>query len=374
MDIAIFFLTIADMLNLVHLHNVRLTKNHCRIAAFPDRFHYELVRMLRFRFYGPPTLPYPSDPGHACRHFGGGREWRSQSFQRRQDHSERPGPSAPESGWPHSAACGGRYLRQLTKEAILKFQKAQFPEGHERANHTHWDTDGLIDIDKWTIARLNEILNKVPLLARAREWSGVALDRVRLAIVRLFTVRASYSLPNPLFTNNQLKREADWCFKSHKVADPVAHLDSVLSVYDRMSKTLHRYLSGSFPLFQLSDTFRTDAIAYAYLGGYEWPLDEREPTSREQGAYIYIGNDTFNGPNVIVHELGHYCGGRVESGKKRSATLYAQPQAVRQARRRRPARPQLLDDDACGGAAECLQLSGVRPCPGGLRAAGHGAG
>jgi hypothetical protein len=30
----------------------------------------------------------------------------------------------------------------------------------------------------------------------------------------------------------------------------------------------------------------------------------------------YIGNDTFNGPNVIVHELGHYCGGRDGSGKE----------------------------------------------------------
>ena len=205
---------------------------------------------------------------------------------------------------------------KFTIEAIFGFQKAQFPEGHERTNQTHWDPDGRIDVDKWTIARLNEILNKAPLLERARQWAQVALDLIRSAIVRLTSVRASYSLPNPLFTNDKLKREADWCFKTHRVADPVSHLDEVLAVYNRMSSTLHRYLSGSFPLFQLSDTYHTDAIAYAYNGGYYWSLDERDPSSREQGAYIYIGNDTFNGPYVIVHELGHYCGGHLGLGKE----------------------------------------------------------
>jgi hypothetical protein len=223
---------------------------------------------------------------------------------------------SPDQGGPTPPLTVNGSCDTKTREAILQFQKVQFPQGHERANHTHWDPDSRIDRDKWTIARLNEILNKAPLLARAREWAAVALDRVRLAIARLFTVRATYSLPNPLFANAKLKREADWCFKAHKVADPVSHLDAVLSVYDRMSCTLHRYLSGSFPLFQLSDTYHINAIAYAYFGGYEWSLDERDPKTREQGAYIYIGNDTFNGPNVIVHELGHYCGGRHGSGRE----------------------------------------------------------
>src|SRR5262249_4176704 len=147
-------------------------------------------------------------------------------------------------------------------------------------------------------------------------------------------VRSSYALPNLLFNNATLKREADWHFKFHKAESPLDNIDTVLLVYRRMNTALSRFISGSFPLFQLSDHYREDALAYAYLGGYDSAIADLEIDQKgviEQPAYIYVANERFGSLPVIIHELGHYCGGDVGSGQAIShvSTPHPKPDGAR---------------------------------------------
>jgi hypothetical protein len=204
---------------------------------------------------------------------------------------------------------------RLTKAAILKFQEKQFPPNPKF--HKGWRPDGRVDPGKWTIDKLNLIINwsgRTDLLEIARQQAPTALQRVNNALHRLSVVRSSYALPNPLFSNAALKREADWHFKFHKAQNPLQNIDKVVLVYQRMNTALSKFISGSFPLFQLSDHYHEDAIAYAHNGGFFFAIAEVD-TDREQGAYIYVANERFGHLTVIIHELGHYCGGRSNSGE-----------------------------------------------------------
>ncbi|WP_024879006.1 peptidoglycan-binding domain-containing protein [Methylosinus sp. LW3] len=203
----------------------------------------------------------------------------------------------------------------LTRGAILDFQKKQFPANPQF--HDGWRPDGRVDPGKWTIDKMNVIANwgsRTDLLEIARKQAPVARARVMNALHRLSVVRSSYALPSPLFSNAQLKREADWHFKFHKAAYPLENIDAVSTIYQRMNAALTKFIAGSFPLFQLSDHYREDALAYAHVGGYSFSIAEIE--SGEQGAYIYVANERFGSLPVIIHELGHYCGGRFRSGRE----------------------------------------------------------
>jgi hypothetical protein len=68
-------------------------------------------------------------------------------------------------------------------------------------------------------------------------------------------------------------------------------------------------------------------VAHTYFGGYEFKPDELGPRSDEPGAYIYIQPKGQARSLVIIHELGHYCGGREGTGQEidHMATPIPQP-------------------------------------------------
>jgi hypothetical protein len=78
-----------------------------------------------------------------------------------------------------------------------------------------------------------------------------------------------------------------------------------------MEETLFMSLrtATTFRLFQPGKHPDPNAIAYAHWGGYDFGMDETE--GGELGRYIYI-TPVFRtmSSSVIVHELGHFCGGR----------------------------------------------------------------
>ena len=216
-----------------------------------------------------------------------------------------------------------------TGKAIRQFQTVQFPG---------WQPDGRIDPNQKTINRLNEVLNGssskqafsdpslVPTsqtetdpgqIQQAFTLASDALRRVRRAMNRLTAVKAAYEISDPLFASQNEKRLVQWHFKVHRADNPVMQIDRVWQVYRRMEETLFMSLRGGtvFRLFQAGKHPDKNAIAYAHWGGYEFDLGEKE--EGEQGRYIYITpNFRTASSSVIIHELGHYCGGRKGSNRE----------------------------------------------------------
>lgn len=213
------------------------------------------------------------------------------------------------------------FFGPLTGKAIRRFQSAQF---------AGWTPDGRIDPGQKTLRRINNLLgggkqalsdpeNADPSRAvtdpkqieQAFTLAADALARVQRAIHRLTAVRASYFVPNPMTSSVEQRRLVEWHFKVHLATNPLAQIDDVRSVYERMHSTLTMALrkGSSFRLFQAGNHPDKTAIAYAHWGGYEFALDEKE--GGEQGRYIYI-TPSFRtaSSSVIIHELGHYCGGK----------------------------------------------------------------
>ena len=105
-------------------------------------------------------------------------------------------------------------------------------------------------------------------------------------------------------------------FKVHKATDPVAQIDGVLAIFDRMRRALNG--ANLSRLFQPAREDVTE-VAHAELGGHEFMPGEISPRSDEPGAFIYIqpnARSTGKAPGlVIIHELAHYCGGREGTGR-----------------------------------------------------------
>lgn len=209
-----------------------------------------------------------------------------------------------------------------TGAAIRQFQGTQFPD---------WTPDGRIDPDQKTIKRLNELLsttskqafkdpaNAGPATASDTDPKQIqqavilaadALQRVRRAKNRLTAVRASYAIPNPLASTQQEKRLVEWHFKVHRADNAVAQIDAVADIYAHMEETLFMSLRKGtrFRLFQPGHHPDPTAIAYAHWGGYEGRLSDTE--EGELVRYVYITPQFRTASSsVIIHELGHFCGG-----------------------------------------------------------------
>jgi hypothetical protein len=199
----------------------------------------------------------------------------------------------------------------LTVRAIRRFQIVQFPDR---------TPDGRVDPGQRTIQRLNDILLGA-LVLDTTDLTGVelaylsvpdALTRVRRAIARLFNVKASYLFVAPLTGQDLERRSVEWHFKVNKADDPVAQIARVLRVYDRMRLALE-----GATLSRLFQTGRGDIdyVAMAEFGGYDFAVDELA-TDKEPGAYVYIHPEKRARSLVIIHELGHFCGGRRGSGSE----------------------------------------------------------
>jgi hypothetical protein len=227
------------------------------------------------------------------------------------------------------------FFGPLTGKAIRQFQTVQF-QG--------WTPDGRIDPGQKSERRLNALLGGSSKQAFVDPKSGGAsgavtdpeqiqqafvlaadaLTRVRRAMSRLTAVRSSYTIPNPLFASEHERRLVEWHFKVHRADDPVIQIDRVWSVYQRMQITLSMALrkGTSFRLFQAGKHPDKTAIAFAHWGGYDFEFDELE--GGEQGKYIYITpNFRTASSSVIIHELGHYCGGK--RGSHREISHIASP-------------------------------------------------
>lgn len=220
-----------------------------------------------------------------------------------------------QQGGPVSPLVVDGWCGQLTISSIRRFQEIQFPS---------WHPDGRIDPGQKTIQRLNALQTgpAAPSAGGEVEVRGVelayssipeTLARVNRAIVRLSSVRPSFLFPTPFFPAERELRLAEWHFKVHRAPDPVAQIDRVLAVYDRMRGMLSGALLSR--LFQEARPDTTE-VAHTYFGGYEFKPDELGPRSDEPGAYIYIQPKGQARGLVIIHELGHYCGGREGSGRE----------------------------------------------------------
>ncbi|MGE0760000.1 MAG: peptidoglycan-binding protein [Pirellulaceae bacterium] len=242
-----------------------------------------------------------------------------------------------DQGGPAPALDVDGFYGPKTGAAIRQFQKRQFPG---------WSPDGRIDPDQKTLKRLNELLGSTSKQAfrdpaavhrsdaaetdpgqieQAVKLASDALSRVRRAKNRLAAVRATFALPDTLASSQQEKRLVAWHFKAHKARDPVTQIDRVMGIYQRMEETLFMSLrhGTSFRLFQPGHHPDPTAIAYAHWGGFEAELSDTEEGERVRYIYITPKFRTTSS-SVIIHELGHFCGGR--KGSHREIGHIASPQ------------------------------------------------
>ena len=217
---------------------------------------------------------------------------------------------APAQGGADPKLKEDSWIGPKTTGAITRFQQVQFPG---------WKPDGRVDPFQKTQLRINELIAQTSpeQIALAFHVAGDALARVRKAIARLTAVRSQYGLSQPLFDTPGERRLVEWHFKVNKASDPVEQIDAVRAIYDRMSQTLNKSLGKStkFRLFMPGHHPDPTAIAYAHWGGFHFAPDETE--DGEPGRYVYI-TPAFRteSSSVIIHELGHYCGGRKGSGEE----------------------------------------------------------
>lgn len=208
-----------------------------------------------------------------------------------------------------------------TAAAVLAYKKKR-----KIINHSY-EKDADPIVGKMTIASLDEDMfrfehnpedvRKRPEIRKVYATLPEALNRVRSARVRLFAVRASLSSQNPLPSSQQERKIAEWNWKVQRAANPVAHLDHILGVLDRMNETL--FMAGrpgnSFQLFLPSSGVPGEPgdPAYTTLGGYFYGPDAVDPLSDEFERAIYITPQFTNkvfAASILIHELAHFCGGK----------------------------------------------------------------
>jgi hypothetical protein len=214
---------------------------------------------------------------------------------------------------------GARWYGPSTKAAVLAYKKKR-----KIINHSYeQDADPIVG--KMTIASLDEEMfrwetqdvRKKPEIKKVYATLPEVLNLVRTARVRLFAVRASYTSSNPLPSPQSERKVAEWNWKVHRAADPIAHLHRILGVYDRMNETVFMAMrpGNSFQLFLPSSGVPGEPgdPAYTTLGGYYCKPDEFDPNTDEYKKAIYITPQFTNkvfAASILIHELAHFCGGK----------------------------------------------------------------
>jgi hypothetical protein len=216
-----------------------------------------------------------------------------------------------------------RVYGPLTVKAVLKYKGNKKRMIINRSYENHVDPI----VGKMTIASLDqemfqwennpEDVRKRPEIRRAYATLPEAMNLVRSARVRLFAVRGYYSSPRPLPFFQWERKVAEWNWKVQRAADPVAHIDRILGVYDRMNETLFMASrpGNAFQLFLPSNGYPGEPgdPAYTTAGGYYCGTNEIDPIWDAYERAIYITPAFLNTvfpSSVLIHELAHYCGGK----------------------------------------------------------------
>lgn len=236
----------------------------------------------------------------------------------------------PSAGGPQPALQADGICGPLTIAAIGRFQQAQFFGAL---------LDFRIDPNNRTVARLNDIVAKAPAtvssggtrlgvvggsgtvggpgvqtttadqMALARSLAPDAERRIVAAMDRLSRATAALALATRTPAQQQLVREIDFHFKASDDPTPAVHLTKIMAIYVFMLTAIREHNQGIRELFRegpIPDD-NPDAIAFAALGGF-FSFDQND-------RFIFITpNFRTQSSGVIIHELGHFCGGNPSSG------------------------------------------------------------
>jgi hypothetical protein len=213
---------------------------------------------------------------------------------------------------------------QLTIAAIGRFQNIQF-------NGTIWDC--LVDTNKKTLARLNDLLGRgssammvagsssgstgvgasggsttPDQLDLARSLAKDAERRINQAVQRLQSAEAARLKSNRTAADQQLVREIDWHFKVSAAADPASQVRRIREIYMFMLSAVRESNAGHRELFRAGVHSDPTAIAFAAYGGFFSTI--------ERDRFVFI-TPIFRtaSSGVIIHELAHFCGGNETSGR-----------------------------------------------------------
>jgi peptidoglycan hydrolase-like protein with peptidoglycan-binding domain len=226
-----------------------------------------------------------------------------------------------------------------TMGAIERFQSVQFPAKF---------ADGRVDPGQRTVQRLNELLATRSVVSAAASpaafvpqgsnsatqdnrfgfeqasftQSGTTDDQIRLAERlaedaerRLTTAlnrmnQAIVALGKKTHTAREqaLVREINWHFKASADTNPTSHMAKVQTVLATMLTAVREQNLGSRSLFRKGTHPDPNAIAAAELGGFF-------SVKQDERFIIITPNFRTQSSGVIVHELGHFCGGNKSSGK-----------------------------------------------------------
>lgn len=223
------------------------------------------------------------------------------------------------------------FVGPKTVGAIERFQKVQFPGKFP---------DGKIDPGQRTVGRLNELLNVgvpiagasgssfeafapsgglngsglVPLtttndqIALAERLAEDAERRITAAVRRLNNATTALSKKVRTPADRELVREIDWHFKASADTNPVSHMAKISTVLATMLTAVREQNLGIRTLFKGGTHPDPTAIAAAELGGFF--------SMKQEDRFIIITPQfRTQSSGVIVHELGHFCGGNKSSGK-----------------------------------------------------------
>lgn len=240
-------------------------------------------------------------------------------------------------GGPFPLLAVDGFIGPKTVGAIDRFQRVQFP-----ANFP----DGRIDPGQRTEARLNELLaaakpsgvitnvhglaggsngtknpsslvpipvvfnppqNNAERLALAEKLAIDAERRLTAAVLRLNkAIKALAKTTGRTEEEKKLVKEIDWHFKASADKDPATHMTKISNIFVTMLVAVKEQNLGTRSIFKAGTHPDATAIAAAEPGGwFSMKQDERfiiiTPAFRTQSS------------GVIIHELGHFCGGKRHS-------------------------------------------------------------
>lgn len=233
-------------------------------------------------------------------------------------------------GGPLPLLVADGFVGPKTVGAIERFQKTQFPQK---------TPDALIEPGQRTVSRLNDLLNsKRPVLAGSglnfaggassfgpRQSSLVgasttddqialaerlAIDagkRITAAVNRLTRSIAALAKKTRTAAEQELVREIDWHFKASADTNPAVHMAKVSLVLLTMQTAIREQNQGIRTIFKGGTHPDPTAIAAADLGGFS-------STKQSERFIIITPQFRTQSSGVIIHELGHFCGGNKTSG------------------------------------------------------------